>query len=98
MGGRWYSISILYSNNILVPEQLAFRKGKSTEDAAFRLTDSVFKSLNQKLHVGGIFCELSNHEILLTKLYFYGIQGVTIDWLKSNLTNRRQKVQIKSLS
>jgi len=31
----------------------------STEDAAFRLTDSVVKALNQKLHVGGIFCDLS---------------------------------------
>jgi hypothetical protein len=49
----------LYSNNILVPEQLAFRTGTSTEDAAFKLTDSVFRSLNQKLHAGGIFCDLS---------------------------------------
>jgi hypothetical protein len=45
----------LYTNNILVPERYAFRKGMSTEDAAFRLTDSVLKSLNHKLHVGGIF-------------------------------------------
>jgi hypothetical protein len=45
----------LYTNNILVPEQHAFRKGMSTEDAAFRLTDSILKSLNQKLYVGGIF-------------------------------------------
>jgi hypothetical protein len=54
--------------------------------------------------LGGIFCDLSkafdcvNHEILLTKLHFYGIQGVTIDWFRSYLTNRRQKVEIKSLS
>jgi hypothetical protein len=72
------------------------------EDAAFRLTDGVLKSLNQKLHVGGIFCDLSkafdcvNHEILLSKLHFYGIQGLTIEWFKSYLTNRKQKVDIKS--
>jgi hypothetical protein len=93
-----------YTNNILVPEQHAFTKGMSTEDAAFKLTDSVFRPLNQKLHVGGIFCDLSkafdciNHEILLMQLHFYGIQGVTIDWFRSYLTNRRQKVEIKSLT
>jgi hypothetical protein len=48
----------LQTNNILVPEQYALRKGMSTEDAALRLTDSVLNSLNQKLRVGGIFCDL----------------------------------------
>ena len=38
-------------------EQFGFRKEKSSEDAAFRLADSVFESINQKMHVGGIFCE-----------------------------------------
>jgi len=91
----------LHTNNILVPEQHAFRKGMSTKDAAFRLTDSVLTSFNQKLHVGGIFCDLSNafdcvnHEILLTKLHFYGIQGTTIEWFRTYLTNRKQKVEIK---
>jgi hypothetical protein len=33
---------------------------------------------------------------LLTKLHFYGIQGITIDWFRSYLTNRKQKVEIKS--
>jgi hypothetical protein len=40
----------LHTNNVFVPERHAFRKGISTENAAFRLKDSVFKSLNQKLH------------------------------------------------
>jgi hypothetical protein len=68
--------------NILVPEQFGFRKGISTEDAAFQLTDNVLKSINQKMHVRGIFCDIAkasdcvNHEILLNKSHFYGIQGI----------------------
>ena len=38
----------LHTNNILVTEQYSFRKEISTEVAAFRLTDSVFKSINQE--------------------------------------------------
>ena len=33
----------LHTNNILVIEQYSFRKGMSTVDAAFRLTDRLFK-------------------------------------------------------
>jgi len=29
-------------------------------------------------------------------LHFYGIQGITIDWFRYYLTNRKQKVEIKS--
>jgi hypothetical protein len=92
----------LQTNNILVLEQFGFRKGVSTENAAFKLTCNVFKSINQKTHVGGIFCDLAkafdcvNHDILLTKLHFYGIQGAVVNWFRSYLTNRKQKIDIKS--
>jgi len=42
----------------------------SNESAVLRLTCSVFKSVNQRVHVGGIFCALAkafdcvNHEIV----------------------------------
>jgi hypothetical protein len=89
----------MHTNNILVPEQFDFRKGVSTEDAAFKLTDNVLKSINQKMHVRGILCDLAKAfdcEILLTKLHFYGIQEISAKWFKSYLTDRKQKAEIKS--
>ena len=37
-----------------------------------------------------------NHEILLAKLYLYGIRGLYEDWFRSYWTNRRQKVEATS--
>jgi hypothetical protein len=37
-----------------------------------------------------------NREILVAKLHVYGIWGVTAGWFGSCLTNRRQKVEVKS--
>jgi len=48
--------------------------------------------------VGGIFCDVQkafdsiNHNILLTKLEFYGITGITYKLLKSYLKGRYQRV------
>jgi len=77
----------------LVTEQYRFRREISTEDAAFGLQDSVFRSINQKMHVGGIFCDLGrafdcvNREILLAKLHVYGIPGVSEDCFRFYFTN-----------
>jgi hypothetical protein len=62
----------------------------------------MLKSINQKIHVEGIFCDLAknsdcvNHEIFFSKLHFYGIQGTVTKWFKSYVTDRKQKVEIKS--
>jgi hypothetical protein len=49
----------------------------------------VYSNFNQKMHVGGIVCDLAkafdcvNHEILLVILHHYSIQGTVANWLRS---------------
>ncbi|GFG36078.1 hypothetical protein Cfor_09207 [Coptotermes formosanus] len=90
------------TNNILVPEQFGFRKGSHIEKAIFTLMDNILTPLNQREQIGGILCDVTkafdcvNHEILLLKLHYYGICGVSANWFKTYVTNRKQKVKITS--
>ena len=42
--------------------------------------------------------DLVDHEILLKKLWHYGIRGIANGWFKSYLTNRMQYVSINGIS
>jgi hypothetical protein len=61
-------------------------------------------ALNNKITVGGIFFDLEkafdclNHEILKSKLQFYGITGKTKSWLETYFTNRYQRVKLSDES
>jgi hypothetical protein len=81
---------------------LVLEKGSHREKAIFTLTRNILTSLNQCEQVGGIFCDLTkafdcvNHEILLAKLHYYGIRGVSANWFRTYITNSKQKVKITS--
>jgi len=47
---------------------------------------------NKKINIGGIFCDLTkafdgvNHDVLIAKLKYCGIQESTLNWFKSYLS------------
>jgi len=94
----------LMENNILVPKQFGFREKFSTDIANYIFLNSFLSSLENKLLVGGVFCDLRkafdsvNHNILLSKLEYYGISGLAIKLMKSFLSERYQRVVLKDNS
>jgi hypothetical protein len=94
----------LSDNHILANEQFSFRHELSTDSGLFKLINDILTSLNNKLLVGGIFCDLQkafdcvDHDLLLSKMHWYGISGKGFDLIQSYLKNRYQRVIISNKS
>ena len=92
------------SNNLLFESQYGFRENHSTELAALEFIDRIKLEMDRKKIPISIFMDLSkafdtlNHDILLTKIQYYGIQGIALNWFQSYLTNRSQYVQYNDTS
>jgi hypothetical protein len=78
----------LVSNNILANEKFGFRDNVSTDSAIFRLIGSISNARNSEDNVTGLLCDLSktfnriSHELLISKMEFYGVKGSILNWLK----------------
>jgi hypothetical protein len=84
--------------------QSAYRKGHSTETALLRVHNDVISAVDKGHGVCLILLDLSaafdtvDHTILLTFLEDHiGLEGKTLDILRSYLTNRTQCVSIKGI-
>ena len=91
-------MSFIKKHKLLYPNQFGFRENHGTNIALTFLYNKILKSLDNGDYVLGLFLDFKkafdtvNHDILLRKLYKYGIRGTSFDWIKSYLSNRKQYV------
>ena len=93
-------VNHLEINKLLYQHQYGFLKGKSTEHALLQILNQIGTALNNNKYCLGVFLDLKKafdtvpHDILLKKLVKLGITGTTLNWFKSYLSGRTQKVDI----
>ena len=86
-------------NNLLTDKQSGYRKNHSTQDQLLYLTDNLYKSLDDGHNFTAVYLDISKyfdtiwHKGLLYKCeHEFGITGQLLNWLKSYLTDRKQRV------
>ena len=90
--------NFLEFHNILFNNQFGFRRNNSTSFALIQITELIKETIEKKKFGCGIFIDLRkafdtvNHAILLKKLEHYGIRGISLNWFRSYLSNRKQYV------
>ena len=92
-------IKYLTTNEIIVKQQHAYMKGKSTITAMLDAVETIAEALDNKEEACMTCCDLSkafdcvDHAILLQKMERYGIRGVLNKLIASYLKNRQQLVE-----
>ena len=72
------------NNNLIFDKQFGFQLNNSTKHAILQLVNDVSSSFERGEYTLGIFIDLSkvfdtvDHEILISKLEYYGIKGKTL--------------------
>ena len=94
--------NFLSKYHILYDQQFGFRNNYSTDLALIHLIDHLSSSLSDKLHSVGVFLDLSkafdtiDHSILLSKLEYYGVRGIALQWFTDYLSNRKQYTTVQN--
>ena len=83
-----------FQSNNIYKSQYGFRKHHSTEFASLELVDTIQQQLDLKLDPFALFLDMSktfdtlDHEILMQKSSFYGVQNTSLNIFKSYLSER----------
>ena len=84
--------------------QFGFRKHYSTNNALINIVEKIRDALDKNMCTCGVFIDLEkafdtvNHQILLSKLYHYGIRGIANKWLSSYLSGHSQSVKLNGIT
>ena len=90
----------LKENALLYGLQSGFRKSFSTETALIRLLDQLLFNLDENCVSGLVLVDykkafdLIDHNILIKKLFSYGVHGQSLELFKSYLSDRSQYVNV----
>ena len=92
-------LSFLNKCNVINKNQFGFRNNHSTYMALLIMLENIRNALDNGECAVGIFLDFQkafdtvDHDILLDKLFNYGIRGIALEWFKSYLSNRHQVVK-----
>ena len=95
-------LSFFEKFQIITKKQFGFLKKHCTEHAILDLKEYVMSKLNSKKFTAVLFLDLQkafdtvSHEILLKKLYHYGVRGNAHRLLQSYLTGRLQRTKVNN--
>ena len=84
-------LSFITASNILANSKYGFRENQSTYMALLNRVDKITNELDNKQFSLGIFIDLSkafdtlDHDILISKLNYYGVRGTAKKWFYSYL-------------
>jgi hypothetical protein len=87
-------------NNLLDPNNSGFKKNDSTVNRLLQLTHNIYTNFDNKQDTYAVFLDISKafdkvwHNGLLSKLYSFGITGNLLQWFRTYLSNRKQRVII----
>ena len=91
-----------YMKNYLSPYLCGFRKGYSTETCLMPMVECWKKALDKNKIGGALLTDLSkafdciNHELLIAKLAAYGFDRISLSFIFSYLSNRKQRTKINN--
>ena len=102
--GHDYETCFLGNQALVLDNQWAYRKGRSTELLLIHLTETWRRAIDKKLVVGAVFIDLPkafdcvSHSIILHMLqHNFGITGNLLAWLRDYLSEREQYTVINGV-